>query len=299
MLLAEVLLRLAHLGALQVAHLDGDFVERAAEDGQRGDVGGVPVALDDLRGHRRGLEAQPRADAFFVLRLQMAERAHRARQLAHAHVLGRGVEAGSVALHLGVPVEQLEAEGGGLGVDAVGAADGGRVLELDGAALEHGQQRGDAVADERRGFFDLQRLRRVDDVVRREPVVQPARLGVEALVLQALGHCSGEGDDVVLDLGLDLLRRARRRRWPWWRWPRRRRPESRRLRPAPCSPPTPLAASSDTCSLPSRCGPSPGACSVRSRQVLSWFVVRGPWTVALRELRTTIHGPRFTSSPTT
>ena len=110
-----------------------------------------------------------------------------------------------VALHLGIPVEQLEAEGGGLGVDAVGAADGGRVLELEGAALEHGEQRGDAVADERGCFLDLEGLGGVDNVVRSEAVVQPARgLAVQALVLEALGHCGGEGDNVVLDLGLDL-----------------------------------------------------------------------------------------------
>jgi len=43
------------------------------------------------------------------------------------------VEAGEVALHLRVPEQEFEAEGGGLGVDAVGAADDGRVFELDGA----------------------------------------------------------------------------------------------------------------------------------------------------------------------
>ena len=133
LLFAEVLLRLAHLGPLQVAHFDGDLVERAADNRQRGDVGRVPVALDDLRGHRRRLQAQPRADALFVLGLQVAKGADGAGELAHAHVFGRRVEAGQVALHLGVPVQQLEAEGGRLGVNAVGAADGGRVLELEGA----------------------------------------------------------------------------------------------------------------------------------------------------------------------
>ena len=204
MLFAEVLLRLAHLGALQMADFDGDFVQGAAEDGERGDVGGVAVALDDLRGNGRGLEAEARADAFFVLGLQVAEGADRAGELAHAHVLGCGVEAGQVALHLGVPVEQLEAEGRGLGVDAVGAADGGRVLELEGAALEHGEQSGDSVADERGGFFDLQRLGGIDDVVRGEAVVQPAGLGVEALGFERLCNRGCEGDDVVLDFGLDL-----------------------------------------------------------------------------------------------
>src|SRR5580704_12259336 len=57
LLFAEVLLRLADLGALQVADFYGDLVKRAAEDGERGDVGGVAIALDDLRGDGSGLEA--------------------------------------------------------------------------------------------------------------------------------------------------------------------------------------------------------------------------------------------------
>ena len=88
-----------------------------------------------------GFKPKPRADALFVLRLQMAEGSHRARKLAHAHVFGGGIKAGQVALHLGVPVQQLEPEGRRLGVDAVRAADGRRVLELQRAALQHRQQR--------------------------------------------------------------------------------------------------------------------------------------------------------------
>ncbi len=37
--------------------LGGDLVERAGEDGEGGDVGGVAVALDDLRGDFDGAEA--------------------------------------------------------------------------------------------------------------------------------------------------------------------------------------------------------------------------------------------------
>jgi hypothetical protein len=112
---------------------EGDLVERGAEDGERGDVGGVAVALEDLRGDGGGLEAELGADGCFVLGLEVAEGADGAGELADAQVFGGGVEAGEVALHLGVPEQELEAEGGGLGVDAVGAADGGRVLELEGA----------------------------------------------------------------------------------------------------------------------------------------------------------------------
>ena len=61
-------------------------------------------------------------------------------------------------------------------MDSVRAADGGCVLELDGAAFEHCQKSRQALAQQHRRFFHLQGLRGINDVVRREPVVQPSRL---------------------------------------------------------------------------------------------------------------------------
>ena len=49
-----------------------------------------------------------------------------------------------VALHLREPVEQLEAEGRRLGVDAMGAADRRRVLELDGTPPENFEEAGES-----------------------------------------------------------------------------------------------------------------------------------------------------------
>src|SRR6185437_1301975 len=69
LLIAEVLLGLADLGALEVADFDGDLVEGAADDRERGDVGRVAVALDDLGGDGVGAQAEAGADAFFMLRL--------------------------------------------------------------------------------------------------------------------------------------------------------------------------------------------------------------------------------------
>ena len=165
LLFAEVLLRLAHLGPLQVAQLDSDLIQRAAGNCQHRNVRRVPIALDDLRGHRRGLEAQPRADALLMRRLQMAKGAHRAGEFAHTHILGRRVKAGQVALHLGVPVQQLQPECGRLGMHPVRAADSGRVLELDGAAFEHSQQGYEVGMDQRRGLLHLQGLSGVHYVV--------------------------------------------------------------------------------------------------------------------------------------
>ena len=58
------------------------------------------------------------------------------------------------------------------------------------------------------GFLDLEGLGCVDDVVRREAVVQPARLGVETLGFERLCDCRRKGNDVVLDLGFDFGTRA-------------------------------------------------------------------------------------------
>jgi hypothetical protein len=182
--------------------LGGDLVERGAEDGEAGDVGGVAVALDDLRGDGYGLETEFVADGFFVLGLEVAEGADGSGELADAEVFGGGVEAGEVALHLGVPEEELEAEGGGFGVDAVGAADDGGVLELEGALLEGFGEGEDAGADDGGGFAELEGLRGVDDVGGGEAVVEPAGgFGVG----DVFGDGGGEGDDVVADFGFDLV----------------------------------------------------------------------------------------------
>ncbi len=66
----------------------------------------------------------------------MGQGADRAGEFADAHVFGGVPETREVALSFGIPVRELEAEGDGFGVDAVGASDLGRVFELPGALLE-------------------------------------------------------------------------------------------------------------------------------------------------------------------
>src|SRR6185437_16888926 len=76
------------------------------------------------------------ADSLFMRGLEMAEGSDGARELAEANLLGGFVKALEIAHGFGVPVEQLEAESGGLGMNAVSAADGGRVLEFEGTLFE-------------------------------------------------------------------------------------------------------------------------------------------------------------------
>ena len=149
-----------------------------------------------------GLEAEGVADGFFVGGLEVAEGADGAGELADAEVFGGGVEAGEVALHLGVPEEELEAEGGGFGVDAVGAADGRGVLELEGTAEEDLHEPGDAVGDEGGRLGEGEGLRGVDDIGGGEAVVKPAG-GVAAGGGHVFCDGLGEGEDVVTGLLFD------------------------------------------------------------------------------------------------
>ena len=128
LLFAEVFLGLAHFGLLQMPDLGGELVQRGCNNGQSRDVKGVPVALNDLRGNGGHVQAKALADLFLVLRLQVGGIADGAADLADAHLLGGKVKALEVAPHLGIPVREFQAEGDGLGVDAVRTADHGRVL---------------------------------------------------------------------------------------------------------------------------------------------------------------------------
>ena len=97
----------------------------------------MAIALDHLRRHWRRLQSKPRADALFVLRLQMAKRPDRSRELSHAHVFRRRIEANDVALNLRVPVQQLQSKRRWLGMNTMRAPNRRRVFELDGPPLQH------------------------------------------------------------------------------------------------------------------------------------------------------------------
>ena len=189
----------------------------------------------------------------------MGKRAHRAGKFSHPHVFSGAAKARDVALGLGVPVGQLEAKRDGLGVDAVGTADHGRVFEFPGAAFQHVRKLFQIGGDDRRCLLDQQGLGSVDDIVRSQAVVKPAGVGSDDL-----GHGGGEGDDIVADFSFDLgdavevevsplANGARQHLWA----PCRLRPESPwpRLRP-------PARCGSD--SRRSRCGPCRDGYSVGS-----------------------------------
>ena len=147
-----------------------------------------------------GAVASPSRSQILLLdvRAEMRCRCRPRRKFSHGHFARGGFEARGVAAIFGVPVRDFQAEGDRLGVDAVRAADFGRVLEFPRALFEDFAETRDAFFDQPRGFADQQRLRGVHHVIGSEPVVQPARrFGIADRFL----HHDGEGDHVVADLG--------------------------------------------------------------------------------------------------
>jgi hypothetical protein len=106
----------------------------------------------------------------------------------------------AIAGELGVKAREFQAHRGGLGVDAVGAADAGRGFVLKGAGLQRGQHPVHA------GQQQICAARQLDG----EAGVQHVGAG-QALVHEAgiladqLGQMGEEGDDVVFHLALDLI----------------------------------------------------------------------------------------------
>ena len=158
----------------------------------------VAVPLHDLRRDGRRLEAQAAAHGLLDLGREVREGPDGARQLADGGRLARPFHALSAPNGLRVPVSELQAEGHRLGVDAVGAPDHRGVLVGERALAEHRQEGVEVVQDDSASFPDQKGKGRVDDVRRRQAVVEPA-----AFRPDALGHVRHEGDDVVLDLLLD------------------------------------------------------------------------------------------------
>ena len=104
------------------------------------------------------------------------------------------------ARELGVGLRELEAEGRGLGMDAVAAADRGRELVLEGALLQRGQQPVEIGEQQVGGAHELHVEAGVEYVGGGEAGMHEAGLGPDVL-----GQVREEGDDVVLDLALDLV----------------------------------------------------------------------------------------------
>lgn len=197
---AEIFFRFPHFRPLEVAHFEGDLGQGGGNDGERRHVFRVMVALHHLRRDVFAAEAHLFAHVFFHIGIDIRIGADRAGELADAHVFSGVLHAVNVAERLRVPQEKLQAEGGRLGVHAVGAADGGGVLEFHSPPLQHVRQLLQVVQNDVRRLRQLHAEARVLHVRGGEPHVDVLRF-----VPYVFAHAGQEGDDVVIDLRVDLM----------------------------------------------------------------------------------------------
>jgi len=198
---AERLFGFANFGALEMADFEGDLFESGGNEGKGAEIVGVAVAGDDLRGDAGDRQTEPLADLFFDFRAEMGSVADRARDFAEGDFTGSLAEAVDVALIFREPVGNFQAEGDGLGMDAMGAANLRSALEFVGTHVEDFAEENEVAFDDAGGVAEEERLSGVDDVVGSHAVMEPARGG---RVADGFADGHGEGDDVVFDLGFDF-----------------------------------------------------------------------------------------------
>ena len=196
----EIFLGLAQLGALQVADLGRQTLDRGADQRQGHEELRVTVARDHLGRDRLGLEAELLGDMGLDRRIDIGEGPDGTRDLAGRHLLARGDEAGPVAGKLGVVSGELEAEGRRLGMDAVAAPDRRRVFVLERAPLQRREQRVEIGEQDVGGLGQLHRQASVEHIAGGHSLVHKTRLGADML-----GEVGQKGDHVVVRLALDLV----------------------------------------------------------------------------------------------
>ena len=130
----------------------------------------------DLRRDRVGLEPEPLARDPLDLGSIAAYVPTAPESLPTRIASSARASARAVAVELECPARELQPEGRRLGVHAVRAADGERLAVLLGARDDRLERAVEPVEDELARVADLERERGVDDVRRRQPVVEPAPL---------------------------------------------------------------------------------------------------------------------------
>ncbi len=123
-----------------MAHFRGEALDRGGDHAERGEIHGVTVAGDNLGRDRLDLEAHLLGHVFFDARIDIGEGADRAGDGAGGNLPLGLDEAQLAALEFRIGLSELETEGRGLRMNAVGAADGRRHLVLESPALDGGEQ---------------------------------------------------------------------------------------------------------------------------------------------------------------
>src|SRR5258708_5554113 len=102
-----------------MANLERNFFKRRSDERQRAEIVSMAVALNHLRGDGRDIEAEALANSLFHFRAEVRGVADGAGNFSHGHLRGSIAKTLLIALVFGEPVGDFQAEGNGLGVNAM------------------------------------------------------------------------------------------------------------------------------------------------------------------------------------
>jgi hypothetical protein len=213
----ERLLDLPDLGPGQVPDLQAHLLQRGGGDREGPQELRVDVALDHLAGGLRRPKPEVGAHVLLHARIDLRVGPHHAGQLPNAHRLPCPPQPFAVTVELERPQGQLVAEGGGLGMDSVGATDADRAPVLQRPVLHCGEQPLELRKDEVGRAPHLHGQRGVQQIAGRQAEVDPPPRGADLL-----GERLDEGRHIVLGHRFQLPDALRR-------WGARPRPYGREV----------------------------------------------------------------------
>src|SRR5271154_3234775 len=172
--LAEWLLDLAYLGALQIADLGREALQPGAGEGDRAEQLGVTVTRDHLGGDVLARQSQPLKDTRLEVRARRRVGADLARHRADRRLSKGALQARGVAIGLEGEARELDPERGRLGVNAMCSSDGQRLGVFAGSCGERRHPCVGARDYHLAGRAQLQRQGGIEHVRRGESEMDPA-----------------------------------------------------------------------------------------------------------------------------
>ena len=171
----EKLLHFQHFGPLQMSQLRGPAIDARSDQRERRGKFRVPIALDDLGGKFRGLQPELCANVTLDPRIEMRVCADGAAQFADADALQCLRQPFLGPAEFVEHERELQPESDRLRVNAVAPANHRRHLVTPGLVADDAAQFADVFQQNppRRG--ELHRQRRVENIRRRQALVDPAR----------------------------------------------------------------------------------------------------------------------------
>ena len=188
----EELLRFAHFGALQVAHLGCQALNAAGHHGEGREEGRVAVTRDDLGADGFDRQAEFFGDEGLDPRIHTGKSANGAGDGAAGDFGAGRLQPRQIAGELGIMAGEFQAKGGGFGMNAVAAANGGGVFMFQRPGPQGCQQGLDALDQQIGRAGELHGQGCVQHVGTRHALMHET-----GILANALGHPGEEGDDVM------------------------------------------------------------------------------------------------------